>query len=40
MTYSQAVGFIADEFATDTFRSLPKEWFALTKAKITNRFKK
>lgn len=39
-SYSQVVGFIADEFATDTFRSLPKEWFALTKAKITNRFKK
>lgn len=39
-SYSQAVGFIADEFATETFRSLPKEWFALTKAKITNRFKK
>ena len=39
-SYSQAVGFIADEFATDTFRSLPQEWFALTQAKIANRFKK
>lgn len=39
-SYSQAVGFLADEFATETFRSLPQEWFALTKAKITNRFKK
>jgi len=39
-SYSQAVGFLADEFATETFRSLPQEWFALTKAKIANRFKK
>lgn len=39
-SYSQVVGFVADEFASETFRRLPQEWFALTKAKITNRFKK
>lgn len=35
--YSQAVGFIADEFATETFRSLPKEWFAMIRGRIARR---
>jgi len=35
--FSQAVGFIADEFATDTFRSLPKEWFAMVRGRLARR---
>jgi dihydrolipoamide dehydrogenase len=38
--YSQAVGFIADEFATDTFRTLPHEWWAMTRGRIARRFKR
>jgi dihydrolipoamide dehydrogenase len=38
--YSQAVGFISDEFAAETFRKLPSEWWAMTRGRITRRFKR
>ena len=38
--YSQAVGFISDEFATETFRKLPREWWAMTRGRIARRFKR
>lgn len=36
-SYSQAIGLIADEFAGDTYRSLPKEWFAMMRGRIAKR---
>jgi dihydrolipoamide dehydrogenase len=38
--YSQAIGFIADEFATATFRSLPREWWAMMRGRVAKRFKR
>jgi dihydrolipoamide dehydrogenase len=38
--YSQAIGLISDEFATETFRKLPSEWWAMTRGRITRRFKR
>ncbi|MFK7918425.1 MAG: NAD(P)/FAD-dependent oxidoreductase [Ilumatobacter sp.] len=37
-SYSQAIGQIADQFAQDTYRSLPKEWFAMVRGRIAKRF--
>ena len=39
-SYSQAVGFIADEFAGETFRKLPREWWAMMRGRIARRFKR
>lgn len=33
-SYAQALGLIADEFAGDTYRSLPGEWFAMIRGRI------
>ena len=38
--YSQAIGFIADEFATATFRSLPREWWAMMRGRVAKRRKR
>ena len=38
--YSQAIGFIADEFATATFRNLPREWWAMMSGRVTKRFRR
>ncbi len=38
--FSQAVGFVADEFATETFRKLPREWWAMQRGRIARRFKR
>jgi dihydrolipoamide dehydrogenase len=38
--YSQAIGFIADEFATATFRSLPREWWAMVRGRVRSRRKR
>jgi dihydrolipoamide dehydrogenase len=35
--YSQAIGFIADEFATATYRSLPREWWAMLRGRVAKR---
>lgn len=37
-SYSQAIGLIADEFAGETYRSLPKEWWAMVRGRIAERF--
>ncbi len=39
-SYSQAVGLIADEFAGETLRKLPREWWAMTRGRIARRFKR
>ncbi len=39
-SYSQAIGLIADEFAGDTYRSLPKEWLAMMRGRITQRLRR
>ena len=39
-SYSQAIGMIADEFAGDTYRALPKEWVAMMRGKVSKRFSK
>jgi dihydrolipoamide dehydrogenase len=39
-SYSQAIGQIADEFAQDTYRSIPKEWFAMMRGRIAKRFRR
>ena len=36
-SYSQAIGQIADEFAQDTYRSIPKEWWAMMRGRIARR---
>ncbi len=33
--YAQAIGQIADEFALDTLRSIPTEWWAMARARAT-----
>ncbi len=38
--YSQAVGFIADEFATETFRHLPREWWAMIRGRVLASFRR
>jgi len=37
-SYSQAVGFIADEFAAQTFRKLPREWWAMLRGRVGARW--
>jgi pyruvate/2-oxoglutarate dehydrogenase complex dihydrolipoamide dehydrogenase (E3) component len=32
--YSQAIGFITDDFASATFRKLPREWWAMMRGRI------
>lgn len=34
-SYAQAIGLIADEFAGETYRSLPREWLAMMRGRIT-----
>jgi len=36
--YSQAIGQLADDFARETYPSLPKEWFAMMRGRLKNRF--
>jgi pyruvate/2-oxoglutarate dehydrogenase complex dihydrolipoamide dehydrogenase (E3) component len=38
--YAQAVGHLADEFARDTYPSMPKEWWAMMRSRFTNKFKR
>lgn len=38
-SYSQAIGQIADQFAQDTYRSLPREWFAMVRGRVSKRFR-
>lgn len=38
-SYSQAIGQIADQFAQDTYRSLPKEWFAMIRGRVAKRLR-
>lgn len=38
--YSQAIGFLADEFSTDTFQHLPREWWAMVRSRIVQRFRR
>ena len=39
-SYSQAIGFIADEFAQDTYRSIPKEWWAMVRGRFAQRLRR
>lgn len=39
-SYSQAIGLIADEFAQDTYRSIPKELWAMVRGRIAKRFRR
>lgn len=39
-SYSMAIGQIADEFAQETYRSLPKEWFAMMRGRVEKRFRR
>jgi len=39
-SYSQAIGFIADEFSTETFNHLPREWWAMARGRVARRFKR
>lgn len=36
--YAQAIGQLADDFARDTYPRLPKEWLAMVRGKMKNRF--
>ncbi len=37
-SYSQAIGQIADEFAQDTYRAIPREWWAMVRSRVAQRF--
>lgn len=37
-SYSQVIGQIADNFARDTYPALPKEWWGMMRARVTNKF--
>jgi pyruvate/2-oxoglutarate dehydrogenase complex dihydrolipoamide dehydrogenase (E3) component len=37
-SYSQAIGKLADDFAGETYRSLPREWLGMARGKLTKRF--
>ena len=37
-SYAQAIGKLADDFAGETYRSLPREWFGMVRAKVAKRF--
>lgn len=39
-SYSQAIGQIADQFAQDTYRSIPKEWWAMMRGRIAKRIRR
>ena len=39
-SYAQAVGQVADDFARDTFASLPKEGFAMMRSRISARLRR
>lgn len=39
-SYSQAIGQIADEFAQETYRSIPREWWAMTRSRVQKRFRR
>ena len=38
--YAQAVGQVADDFARDTFASLPKEWWGMVRGRIGRRVRR
>ena len=36
-SHAQLVGLLADDFARDTFGSLPREWWAMVRGRISER---
>jgi dihydrolipoamide dehydrogenase len=38
--YAQAIGKLVDDFARDTYPALPKEWFAMIRGRIFDRFRR
>ena len=38
--YAQAIGQLADDFARDTYPALPKEWIAMVRGRIADRFRR
>ena len=39
-TYAQIIGLIADEFAGETYRKLPREWLAMMRGRIARRLRR
>ncbi|MGA9277678.1 dihydrolipoyl dehydrogenase family protein [Ilumatobacter sp.] len=39
-TYALLVGTVADEFASDTFSTLPQEWWAMARGRVARRLKR